>query len=111
MDADTWAEELVQLVERIGGRFVRSEAKQRSRSYLQGLLSQAERKNGWQLAAVLGEPTPYDIQQFLYRGAWNADELRNDLCQYVVAQLGNANAVLVVDETGFVKKGTNSAGV
>lgn len=60
---------------------------------------------------MLGEPTPYGIQQFLYRGAWDADELRDDLRQYVVEQLGDADAVLVVDETGFIKKGAHSAGV
>ena len=60
---------------------------------------------------MLGEPTPYGIQQFLYRGAWDADVVRDDLCQYVVEQLGDADAVLIVDETGFVKKGSHSAGV
>jgi len=59
---------------------------------------------------MLGEPTPYGIQQFLYRGAWEADALRDDLCQYVVEQLGDARPegtrVLIVDETGFVKKGS-----
>lgn len=111
MDVTTWIEELDHLMERIGPRFVRSEARQRAKGYLQGLLSPAERKNGWQLAEMLGEPTPYGIQQFLYRGAWDADELRDDLRQYVVEQLGDADAVLVVDETGFVKKGDKSAGV
>ena len=111
MDVTIWAEELEQLVARIDSRFVRSEARQRAKSYLQGLLSPAERKNGWQLAEMLGEQTPYGIQQFLYRGAWDADELRDDLRQYVVEQLGDADAVLVVDETGFIKKGTHSAGV
>lgn len=111
MDFNTWAEELDHLVARIGSRFVRSEARQRAKAYLQGLLSPAERKNGWQLAEMLGEATPYGIQQFLYRGAWDADELRDDLRQYVVEQIGDADAVLIVDETGFIKKGTHSAGV
>lgn len=111
MDVNTWAAELDHLVARIGSRFVRSEARQRAKSYLQGLLSPAERKNGWQLAEMLGEATPYGVQQFLYRGAWDADELRDDLRQYVVDQIGDADAVLIVDETGFVKKGTHSAGV
>jgi len=69
MDVTTWIEELDHLMERIGPRFVRSEARQRAKGYLLGLLSPAERKNGWQLAEMLGEPTPYGIQQFLYRGA------------------------------------------
>lgn len=111
MDVTPWVEELEGLMVRIGPRFVRSEARQRAKAYLQGLLSPAERKNGWQLAEMLGEPTPYGIQQFLYRGAWDADAVRDDLRQYVVEQLGDADAVLVVDETGFVKKGDKSAGV
>ena len=111
MDVTAWVQELDRLLERIGPRFVRSEARQRARAYLQGLLSPAERKNSWQMAEILGEATPYAMQQFLYRGAWKADELRDDLRQYVVEQLGDEEAVLIVDETGFVKKGTQSAGV
>jgi SRSO17 transposase len=60
---------------------------------------------------MLGEPTPYGLQQFLYRGAWGADALRDDLRQYMVAQIGDEAAILIVDETGFVKKGSQSAGV
>jgi SRSO17 transposase len=111
MDVTAWADELDRVMERIGPRFVRSEARQRARQYLQGLLSPAERKNGWQLAEMVGDPTPYGLQQFLYRSAWEADGLCDDLRQYVVAQVGDAEALLIVDETGFVKKGTRSAGV
>ena len=111
MNVSAWAKELERLAARIGPRFVRSEARQRAKAYLQGLLSPAERKNGWQLAEMLGEATPYGIQQFLYRGVWDADELRDDLRQYVVEQVGDTDAVLIVDETGFIKKGTHSAGV
>lgn len=111
MDVNTWAEKLDHLMARISSRFVRSEARQRARAYLQGLLSPAERKNSWQLAEMLGEPTPYGLQQFLYRGAWDADALRDDLRQYVVAQIGDEAAILIVDETGFIKKGSQSAGV
>ena len=111
MDVAAWAHELDRVIDRIGPRFVRSEARQRARQYLQGLLSPAERKNGWQLAEMVGDATPYGLQQFLYRGAWEADTLRDDLRQYVVEQVGDAEAVLIVDETGFVKKGDCSAGV
>jgi len=90
MDVTAWTAELDRLVARLGPRFVRSEARQRAKAYLQGLLSPAERKNGWQLAEMLGEPTPYGIQQFLCRGAWEADALRDDLRQYVVEQMGDA---------------------
>jgi SRSO17 transposase len=108
---ESWAAELDALMQRIGPRFVRSEARQRARAYLQGLLSPAQRKNGWQLAEVMGDATPYGVQQFLYRAVWKPDELRDDLRAYVVDVLGDAEAVLIVDETGFLKKGHHSAGV
>jgi SRSO17 transposase len=111
MDVTAWQDELDRLMVRIGSRFARSEARQRARVYLQGLLSPAERKNAWQLAEMLGEATPYAIQQFLYRGVWDADALRDDLRRYAVEQFGDDEAVLIVDETGFLKKGRYSAGV
>ncbi len=106
-----WAAELDALMQRIGPRFARSEARQRARMYLQGLLSPVQHKNSWQLAEMMGDATPYGVQQFLYRAVWNPDELRNDLRAYVVDELGDPQAVLIVDETGFIKKGRRSAGV
>lgn len=79
--------------------------------YIKGLLSRAERKNGWQMAEVLGESTPYKIQQFICRGRWSADELREVLQEYVKEKFQDASAVLVIDETGFLKQGKMSAGV
>jgi SRSO17 transposase len=111
MDVTGWQNELDSLMARIGLRFARSDSRQRARAYLQGLLSPAERKNAWQLAEMLGKATPYGLQQFLYRGVWDADALRDDLRRYVVEELGDEEAVLIVDETGFLKKGTHSAGV
>lgn len=110
-EIEQWAAALDALFHRIGSRFARSEARLRAKDYLKGLLSPAERKNGWQLAEMVGDTTPYGFQQFLYRSPWNADDLRDDLRDYVVEHLGDEDAVLVVDETGFVKKGTRSAGV
>jgi SRSO17 transposase len=78
---------------------------------VRGLLAPVERKNGWQLAEMTGQSTPYKIQQFLYRGRWDTDELRDQLQRYVKDHLGSPEGVLVVDETGFLKKGTHSAGV
>jgi SRSO17 transposase len=75
------------------------------------LLSNIPRKNGWQLAEQVGDRTPYGLQQFLYRATWDADEVRDDLQVYVRQQLGDPQAVLVVDESGFVKKGAHSVGV
>ncbi len=79
--------------------------------YILGLLSPVERKNGWQLAEQMGDSTPYKVQQFLYRGRWSADEVRDGLRRYVVKHLGESSGVLVLDETGFLKQGVKSAGV
>ena len=82
-----------------------------ARKYIMGLLSGVERKNGWQLSEQLGEKTPYALQQFLYRGGWSADKLRDRLRGYVKESLGSTDGVLVVDETGFLKQGNKSCGV
>ena len=106
-----WAGGLDGLVERIVPRFRRVEPRRRVRAYLEGLLCPVERKNGWQLAEHAGDRTPDGVQDFLARMRWDADQVRDDLRGYVVARLGDADAVLVLDETGFVKKGTKSVGV
>ncbi|WP_407947762.1 IS701 family transposase [Paraburkholderia solitsugae] len=87
------------------------EPRQRSLAYLKGLLGTVERKNGWQLAEWIGEATPDGVQHLLERAQWDADAARDVLRSYVVEQLGERDAVLIVDETGFVKKGQHSAGV
>jgi len=99
------------LIEQLAPRFRRIEARRRARAYLQGLLAPVERKNGWQLAENAGDRTPDGVQDFLARIRWDADQVRDDLQAYVIAQLGDADSVLVLDETGFVKKGTKSVGV
>jgi SRSO17 transposase len=96
---------------RIAPRFRRAEVRTRARHYLMGLLSPVERKNGWQLAEHLQELGPQGVQRLLNAASWEADAVRDDLRTYVVDQLGDQHAVLIVDETGFVKKGTKSAGV
>src|ERR671920_1727225 len=110
-EAVDWARGLDALVEQIAPRFRRIEPRRRVRAYLQGLLCPVERKNGWQLAEHAGDRTPDGVQDFLARMRWDADQVRDDLRAYVVAQLGEADGVLVLDETGFVKKGTKSVGV
>jgi SRSO17 transposase len=110
-ETEGWARGLDELVQRIAPRFCRIEAWQRAGHYLRGLLGPVERKNGWQLAEVVGDATPDSVQDFLARMRWDADAVRDDLRTYVVEHLGDAGAVLVVDETGFVKKGTHSVGV
>jgi SRSO17 transposase len=80
-------------------------------AYLRGLLSPVERKNGWQLAEAAGDRTPDGVQDFLARMRWDAEAVRDDLRAYVVEHLGDGGAVLVLDETGFLKKGRKSVGV
>jgi SRSO17 transposase len=107
----SWAADLSTLVARLAPHFARAEPRRRVLAYLQGLLSPLERKNGWQVAEAAGEATPYAMQHLLNGADWDADAVRDDLRAYVVEQLGDADAVLVVDETGFLKKGTKSVGV
>jgi SRSO17 transposase len=102
---------LTEIAERIGPRFLRSEPRQQALADLQGLLSPVERKNSWQLAEQAGEPGPHKFQHLLGRAAWEADAGRDDLRAYVVEHLGDPEGVLIVDETGFLKKGEHSAGV
>lgn len=110
-EAVDWARGLDGLMEQIAPRFRRIEPRRRVRAYLQGLLAPMERKNGWQLAEHARDRTPDAVQDFLARMRWDADQVRDDLRSYAVAQLGEADGVLVLDETGFVKKGTKSVGV
>ena len=106
-----WAEGIERVHECIAGRFRRPEPRRRALEYLRGLLSPVERKNGWQLAEQAGEATPDGVQRLLYNYRWDADLVRDDLRDYVVEHLGDADGVLVVDETGFLKKGGKSVGV
>jgi SRSO17 transposase len=105
------AEEVPQVTQRLTRRFARSEARRHAQAYLWGLLSPVERKNGWQLAEAAGDRTPYAIQHLLGRADWDPDAVRDDLRTYVVEQLADLDAILVLDESAVVKKGTHSAGV
>ena len=106
-----WAAGLDALHVRIAGRFARAEPRRRALAYLRGLLGNVGRKNGWQLAEHAGERTPDGMQRLLATADWDPDRVRDDLREYVVEHLGDPGAVLVVDETGFLKKGTTSVGV
>src|SRR3712207_5994126 len=108
---ENWAQGLEGLAHRIAPRFGRAEPRRRALAYLRGLLAPLERKNGWQLAEAAGDATPDGVQDFLSRMRWDADAVRDDLRAYVVEHLGDPDAVLVLDETGFLKKGDKSAGV
>jgi SRSO17 transposase len=110
-EVEGWAAEFERLCERIGPRFARPEVRRRVAGFLRGLLGGVDRKNGWQLAEHASEMTPDGMQRLLTTARWDADALRDDVRAYVVERLGDPRGVLVVDETGFLKKGTKSAGV
>lgn len=110
-DVQQWAEEITAVGQRIGRHFARSEPRRRAVGYLRALLSDAQRKNGWQLAEFLGDATPDGVQHLLARADWDAEAVRDDLLVYAQQNLGAADGVLIVDETGFLKKGTKSCGV
>jgi SRSO17 transposase len=111
MVADVVARELDGLHERIAGRFARSEPRARVRGYVSGLVAGLERKDGWTLAERAGEVSPDGMQRLLRRADWDVDGVRDDVRDYVAGHLGEADGVLIADETGFLKKGTRSAGV
>jgi SRSO17 transposase len=111
MVVDIAAAELDRLHERIASRFARSEPRTRVREYLSGLVAGLERKNGWTLAERAGEVSPDGMQRLLRHADWDTREVRDDVRDYVVEHLGDAAGVLIADETGFIKKGTRSAGV
>jgi SRSO17 transposase len=96
---------------RLAPYFERAKPRQRAMAYLQGLRSPAERQNSWQVAEVIGDATPSGLQPVLRRAVWEPDAVRNELRAYVIEHLGALNAVLVIDATGFLKKGRHSAGV
>jgi SRSO17 transposase len=106
-----WLQELLSVHSRLAPLFKRPEPRARVLGYLQGLLSNVERKNSWQLAEFIGDTTPDGVQHLLERAHWDADLARDILRDYVTEHLGDAEAVLIVDETGFIKKGRHSAGV
>jgi SRSO17 transposase len=110
-DLHTWAAELDAVAATLARRFGRAEPRQRVLDYLTGLLSNTERKDGWQLAELAGEATRDGMQRLVSTAHWDADAVRHDLATYVLEHLATTDAVLVLDEMGFVKKGTKSVGV
>ncbi|WP_456303096.1 IS701 family transposase [Streptomyces mirabilis] len=108
---EIWNDELEELFLRTGHRFRRVEPRRRMRDYIRGLLGPVGRKNGWQLAEYAGHRTPDRLQRLLNGARWDADELRDDLQHYVAERLGEPDGILILDDTGFLKKGTTSAGV
>lgn len=106
-----WEQELSELKGRLSSAFGRAETRASASAFIDGLLSGTARKTGWQLAEQAGLARPYRMQSLLGRGSWSAEALRDKVREEVISTLGDPNGVLVVDETGFLKKGTHSVGV
>jgi SRSO17 transposase len=111
LEVSGWRAELGALLARFGRLFVRAEPREQAGRYLGGLLAPVEGKNGWRLAEAIGDARPWRTQRVLSHVLWD-EEAARDLCrEHAVGHLGAEDAVLVVDETGLVKKGEHSAGV
>jgi SRSO17 transposase len=111
IEVDEWTAGLGDLFARIAGRFGRVESRRCAGDYIRGLLGPVERKNSWQIAEYAGHHGPHRFQHLLGRADWDADQIRDDLREYVFEHLGRDDGVLIFDETGFIKKGEASAGV
>ena len=110
-DVCRWVQALFHLHARLAPRFARPEPRRRALAYLQGIVSDTARKNGWQLAEHAGEARPDGMQRLLSSAVWDTGGVRDDVRSYVLEQLGQESAILVIDESGFPKRGTKSAGV
>jgi len=104
VDPVAWAEAFNEMFALIAGEFAEVRTRRRGRGYLLGLLSQSERKNGWTIAEFAGDSSPDGMQRLLNLHAWDADRVRDALARHVVRAMGDAGAVLVADETGFLKR-------
>jgi SRSO17 transposase len=116
MDAgvvEDWADRLDEVMARAAGCLGRSEVRRRAAAYVRGLLGEGGRKNGWRLAEQAGDASPFGVQRLLGRASWDADALRDEVLRYAWQHLlaQGEGGVLVVDETGFLKKGDKSCGV
>lgn len=110
-ELDNWTDDFEAFHSRFSSLFGRIEVQEQGAKYLQGLLSQVERKNGWQLAESVGDKRPDGTQRLLYNAKWDADAVRDALQGFVIEEFGDVEGIGVVDETGFLKKGVKSAGV
>jgi len=111
IEASGWLEEFEAAFARIAGRFRRVEPRRQARQYLLGLLSDVDERTCWQLAEQAGDASPHRMQRLLGEAVWDADAVRDDLRAYVVDELGDPEAVLILDDTGDLKKGCHTVGV
>ena len=110
-ELDEWGTDFLQFCARFADVFGRKEPRTQAAKYLRGLMASVPRKNGWQVAEVIGDRTPDATQRLLYQAKWSADTARDRLLQYVIEVFGEEDGIAVVDETGFIKRGTHSVGV
>ncbi|BAI74784.1 transposase (plasmid) [Azospirillum sp. B510] len=106
-----WGSALLALKDCLSPALGRSETRRSAGHFIDGLLSGAERKTGWLLVEEAGLDRPYRLQSLLGRSSWSADAVCDRVRDYAPKALGDDDGVLVVDETGFLKKGVQSVGV
>jgi SRSO17 transposase len=106
VDAEGWLTEFDTGFAAVAGRFGRVEPRRQARAFLLGLLSDVETRSCWQLAEQAGDASPHGMQRLLGEAVWDADEVRDDVCGYVVDAMGDPAGVLIIDDTGDLKKGT-----
>ena len=110
VDVDGWQDHFDAAFAPIAGRFGRVEPRRRARSFLLGLLSDVDARSCWQLAERAGDRSPHGMQRLLCEAVWDADKVRDDLRAYVAEELGCPDGVLILDDTGDLKKGTARSG-
>ena len=110
-ELDSWTEDFEIFHARFADVFARSEPREQAAKYMRGLISQVDRKNGWQLAEAMGDTTPDSTQRLLYQANWEADAARDELQQFIIETFGHPDGIGVVDETSFLKQGAHSVGV
>ena len=108
---ELWAVSLREVKRRIRPLFTQERVAVSAGLFLDGLLGPQRRKTGWMRAEAAGDPGPWRQQAILGRGRWEADALRDLVREYAVETLAEPDAVLVIDETGFLKQGKASCGV
>jgi SRSO17 transposase len=111
IDPTRWQAALQELLDRIAGRFARVEPRRRASAFVRGLLADLPRKNCWTISEHAGDPSPDGMQHLLSQAVWDADAVRDEVRDYVIDHLADPEAVLVIDETGDLKKGTATVGV
>ena len=110
-ELDQWSADFEDFQARFAPFFARSEPREAARRYLRGLLAPVQRKNCWQMAEAVGEKDPQQMQRLLYSARWDEDGVRDEMQRFVIEKFGNEEGIGVVDETGFLKKGSKSVGV